>query len=225
MKSREERPTSVLHESQMAPAAYVRACLELANWREGDDVVAAVANFGRVIARRDAAGGLFAKIGQGSLSEHVIRSDGRRKGELPAGVRDLADRLSGRLRQFLAAKGRARQVLRATANAAIETLQIDTTAELDADDHLVLVHRFFPGSADGAEGLLLVFLFDPKLPFGRELRACALESCGRYFLASKNPAGGPRRRYHTAACQLEADALRAPERARRNRPSPTAKHK
>jgi hypothetical protein len=202
---------------------YVLACLRLANWKDTDRADIANTAFGEVCTDTKAGGALFRKLGKTPRSGYprAIRLGGGRPDKVGSGVTELRERLRQALNEFLSKRGAARRVLVARARAAIaafnEAKGVRTALRIADDGALEHLHTYFPGGGPGAEGLLLAFLLSPRHTFGPELRVCALDECRKFFLATKNPKGGPRRVFCEEACQLRADALQATRRAANKR--------
>jgi hypothetical protein len=82
------------------------------------------------------------------------------------------------------------------------------------DGRLAYELRYLSTGVEASAGFGLSLLFDSSRTFGKALRRCALPSCRSWFLSIARGAGGPRPIYCTEAHQVEADKLRAVERAR-----------
>ncbi len=107
---------------------------------------------------------------------------------------------------------KARRKLRSRIDVMLDGVAVDTDLHLSRDGRLEHRHRYAPKDHEAAIALLSVLLLDPDRPFGDELRECALEECTNYFLAMKNPAGGPRRKYCSDEHSDTADKMKAVER-------------
>lgn len=106
----------------------------------------------------------------------------------------------------------ARRKRRKAIDGMLDGISVETDLCLKADGRVEHQHRYKPVHHDSAIALLWMFLLDPGRPFGNELRQCALPDCGRFFLAQKNPSGGPRRKYCSTDHAHKADKLKAMER-------------
>ncbi|MEP7314195.1 MAG: hypothetical protein ABI859_16550 [Pseudomonadota bacterium] len=195
---------------------YVQAGLDLANWRTGDDPQALLHAYGLLVFAKEGAGRDLQRLAgkfTNFTSEVVMAPPMLEKIGL----------LRKRLEDFIAAGKKDRARFRAIADSALEEVAVDTTLQLNEDGELEYVHSFHPGHRDGQEGLLLAFLLSRSDPFGDELRKCL--HCSRFFLAVKNPRGGPRPKYcpGTDHQQLHDNKM---ANARRKKYAPAkAKHK
>lgn len=217
----EMRPEPV----NLSARAYVQACLDLANWKEGDDMGLANDYYGRLITNTAAGGELFQQLGMAAHPPGVVRAEGLSivafTGQGEYSVLGLRGRLRVRLEQLRTWKSpRKRAALFASANAAVEgvTVRTSTTLEFDSNSGRLRYARkdqYFPGGEDGPEGLLLAFLLDRKQPLG-ELKACRY--CGAYFLSVAKTQGGPKPDYCPGTDhQKRADALASRQRAKNTR--------
>jgi hypothetical protein len=201
---------------------YVQACLDLSNWKEGDDVGLANDYVQQLITREAAARDIQIQMlltTPGAVwTPFSVAVDGR---QIEKTVLAVRNRLRTRLDQLLNWKSPTqRRALLASAAAAVEAVRVETATALELDlssGRLVRTRkeRYFPNGEDGYEGLLLAFLLDPDQPLG-ELKACKF--CGAYFLSVANINGGPKPRYCPGTDhQIRADALASRKRSEKRR--------
>jgi AhpD family alkylhydroperoxidase len=208
----------------LGPRAYVLAHLELANWRPGDDVELLNDAYGRVVTDTAAGGDLFKSVGSGT-GGMISFTQAPSIEESPPFL--LGARIRERLTSFLKGQEK-RTTLRAEVKAALAGVKVKTSLHLSAKNELEHLNVYSPGGGEGAEGLLLAFLFASNETFGQELRQCPY--CERFFLSLKNPRGGPRPKFCRTEHQQLYDDSRAAERVRNSRDeakkaAKAAKHK
>lgn len=201
---------------------FLQYSLDLANWREND---------GREQLERAYR---LVCFGPESETDSPSQFDLSDFADLPPPAEpntplevDLQKRLKVALDQFLASTPDKRKALHASANAAVKSVVVMSKLHVDDYGRLSRIDTYLPGPF-GAVGLLLAFLLDPRSTMGNALRKCGLPlpHCGRYFLAAKNPNGGPRPNYCPGTDhQKIADLLRAPKRMSEVRVARRAKHK
>jgi hypothetical protein len=189
---------------------YMLLSLDLANWRVGEDLP-------------DAANRAWERLST-DMSKWVgrwktVRMD-RSIAVLPEAVQH-GKRVRSAIEKF--GSGRHKPALRATADAAVEDIQVSTKLRVSERGTLEHIHTYAAGSRDGPLGLFLAFLLDPNRRFGADLRQCRLPTCRRYFFVPLNRKGGRIPAYcpgtdHQRRHDSEANA---PKRARKHR----AKHR
>ena len=134
--------------------------------------------------------------------------------------RSEAKELRGMLRRALndvqASTAVARRRRRSRIDVMLDGVAVETELHLLRDGRVEHRHRYAPKDNEAAVALLWVFLLDPDRPFETELRLCSLQECPKYFLAEKNPAGGPRRKYCSPEHTYAADKIMAVRRQARS---------
>jgi hypothetical protein len=195
---------------------YMLLSLDLANWRAGEDVPD-VAN---VAWQR-----LTTDTSAWTLRWAVIRTDPA-IAVTPEAL-EHGKRLRADLERFLHGGEKWLQALRSTRDNALEGVQVvRTQLRVSERGRLEHLHSYAAGTGDGPRGLFLAFLLDPERRFGTDLRRCRLPACGRFFVVPPFRKGGRIPNYCPGTDhQRRHDAMRSPERSRRNRPKPAAKHK
>jgi hypothetical protein len=207
--------------TNVSAGLFVQYSLDLANWRESD---------GREQLERAYSLVCFGPESEGDSRSQFDLSDFPELPPAEPGISsavNLQQRLKVALDEFLASTPGKRRALHASANAAVKSVIVMSKLHVDDSGRLSRIDRYLPGPV-GAVGLLLAFLLDPRSTMGSALRKCGLPlpDCGRYFLAAKNPSGGPRPKYCPGTDhQKMADLLRAPQRMRETRRAAPAKHK
>lgn len=184
---------------------YVDLCLELVNWREGDDPNRLVTIPAVLMTNTEELRDAF------NASGHRFDVPGDNDGvdDPPKVMREgglkLRDRLRRTLNDFVERSPGNLALWRAKADSACQSVKVMTKLNVLDSGVLDHGHRYIPVDHDAVEGLLLAFMMDPTKPAGGEVRVCALKTCGRYFVAKKNAKGGPRRRYCADEHRIEAD--------------------
>ena len=130
--------------------------------------------------------------------------------------RPEAKKLRGLLRRALneaqASIAGVRRRRRSRIDVMLDGVAVETELHLLRDGRVEHRHRYAPKDNEAAVALLWVFLLDPDRPFGMELRLCNLQKCTKYFLAAKNSAGGPRKKYCSPEHAYAADKIMAVRR-------------
>jgi hypothetical protein len=195
------------------PREYVQACIDIANWHEGEDFssffTAACRVSGGMPGIKDAKGPLShsAKKALFAAWQSMFRGD--------RGLR-YADYFRECLASFLYRQGADRKSLRDRAEAALKRVVVKTQLKLGPRGELEHQHQYVPHGTASEGGLLLAFLFSPNEPFKNELRQCPY--CERFFLAAHNPKGGPRPKYCPGTDHQKLnDAMQAAFRVSENR--------
>ena len=197
------------------PGTFVDLCLEVANWRDGDDrasleyATAALLYNSKEVARSYAPGGrTFA----------FLRANPGQSTRMESRGKELRNRVRRTLHAFLAGSVTHAKPWRAKRDAALQSVIVKATLMATEADVLHTECRYIPRDDDGVEGLLLAFLMDPSTPAGGRLRTCVLADCDRFFIARRsNSPGGRRRVYCTSKHQKDADRIRARVRVRKHR--------
>lgn len=216
MKSPEKSASDEAQPDLLSDRGYVQACINLANnpCDFDDDLVesefepapdAGLINCFLTIMRFDDPGLTL------TIHEAFARLHRR-------AAKELREILRTALMDACKSTSAARKRYRSRVDVMLDGVAVDTELHLRDDWRLGHRHRYKPQDHEAALALLWVFLLDPDRPFYSELRRCQLSTCQKFFLAEKNPAGGPRRKYCTTDCAYSADKIKAArERAPRSR--------
>lgn len=152
--------------------------------------------------------------GERGLIEHVLRFANGDETRADHDRHEAAEAMRARLRELLGAllddKPAATRALIARADEPLR--QVWGLPVLQREPHLHLATRWVATSAHALEAFVSLVLLDEERPYGRLLRRCQLEGCGRFFLMQKPKAGVPRYRYCTREHMLEAHARKSYER-------------
>lgn len=146
--------------------------------------------------------------GERGLIEHVLRFANGDETRAEHDRHEAAEAMRTRLRELLGAlldnKPAARRALVARAGQPLR--EVWGLPVLQREPHLHLSTRWVATSAEALEAFVSLLLLDEERPYGRLLRRCQLEGCGRFFLMQKPKSGVPRYRYCTREHMLEAHA-------------------